>query len=399
MADTPTPAAAPPAAKPAAPANPAASFDARIALAKSLGKPRTEGEAPAPAPVPDASQQEFAEPATETEAPAEAEAAPEQEEATEETETDAAPATDPERITTALAALEKSDIEGLVKALGGDPKKIPAPTKKAFGIMARKQAQLDRKSKEIEAARQKAISEVSAETQKLTQLQRHALQKHAPFEDGLKAWDNEDYLTLGKALEKAFKTDLATFTQKLASGKTGKTAEERALADAQKKNAELEARLAKLEGKPAPEKQADADEKKVAATKREVAVSKVGEALKTHPYLVGTDGKPDTEALEEVFAEYEKSWNGEKFTKTARQVADELQAKLLAKAEKRGLVKKTTAPPTPTNKPPVARTPRLPEPPPTDKKNLGTPESLDASRAHRIALVKRQMEMQKRGVR
>jgi len=374
------------------------SFDARIALAKNLGKPRTEGEAPAPAPTTDASQQEFAEPAAEAEAPAESEAAPEQEEATEETETEAAPATDPERITSALAALEKSDIEGLVRALGGDPKKIPAPTKKAFGIMARKQAQLDRKGKEVESARQKAIAEVTAETQKLTQLQRHAVTKYAPFEEGLKAWEAEDYLTLGKALEKQYKTDLATFTQKLASGKTGKTAEERALADAQKKNTELEARLAKLEGKPASEKQADADEKKVAAAKREVAVSKVGDALKTHPYIAA-DGKVDAEALEEVFAEYEKSWNGEKFTKTARQVADELQAKLLAKAEKRGLVKKAGTVPATKPKPPVARSPRLPEPPTVDKKNLGTPESLDASRAHRIALVKRQMEMQRRGVR
>jgi hypothetical protein len=144
--------------------------------------------------------------------------------------------------------------------------------------------------------------------------------------------------------------------------------------------AELRKELAELKAV-----KADEGKQQTQAQKRQTAITKVGESLKTHPFVT------DADAVNEVFAEYEKSWNGEKFTKTPKQVADELQAKVLARAKKLGLA--PAAKVTPATKP-AAKTPpkRLPEPPRGQK--TAQLDDLDA----RIALAQRNVSMQRRGL-
>lgn len=397
---TPAPAAA---TAPAGTVAPASTFDARLALAKSLGRPgdgkpppppvKTKGEnvdEPAPAPEPDPSETEEAAPEPET---AETEEATE----TDDGETGETPDTPEGKVTAASAALAKGDLDALVLALGIDPKTVPLPTKHAFVAIAKREAKAKARDAAHERDVKRAHTELATESNRLSALQRHIASEYGFAKQGRDAWDAEEFATVGKALEKWLKTDLATITQKLASGKAGKNPEEKSLAAERaalaKEKAEFEAAKKAEEGS------------KTTAQKREAAVSRVGKVIATHPYLVGTDGKTDPEALEEVFAAYEKTWDGAKFTKTAKQCADELQAKLEARAAKRGMVKAAPRPGTTTpavkGKPaakPAAR-PRLPEPARTTPgKDLGTPANLEASRALRIANAKRISEMQRRGL-
>lgn len=417
MADAPAPAtpAAAPAAKPkapAAPVAPASTFSDRIARAKAM----SPGAAPAPAtPAVTATEapvaERTAESVAETENASEAVDSPGREteneplestgdETDDASETDPGdetpvPGTDAEKLSTGLALMQKGDLDAAIRALGGDPKLIPLPTKRAFRAMARREAKAQARDQAFERAKSTAQNELAAESNRLSQLQRHASQKYGFVEHGTQAWENEEYHEVGKSLERWLKSDLATITQKLASGKAGKAPEEKALADERKKlaaeRAEFEATKAKEAGS------------KTLAQKREQAVTRVGEGLKAHPYIAGVDGKPDPDAIEEVFSAYEKTWNGEKFTKTAKQVADELQTQLEARAKKRGLVK-VGASPAPAvgkgGKPVVAARPRIAEPPRTaPRTNLGTAADLDASRAQRVANAKRITEQQRRGVR
>jgi uncharacterized protein (DUF2267 family) len=144
--------------------------------------------------------------------------------------------------------------------------------------------------------------------------------------------------------------------------------------------AELRKELADLKAQ-----KTDESKQQTQAQKRQTAVTKVGEALKTHPFVT------DEDAVNEVFAEYEKSWNGEKFTKTPKQVADELQAKVVARAKKLGLA---PAPVTKTVTKPVTKAPpkRLPEPPRGGK--TAQVDDLDA----RIAMAQRAVSVQRRGL-
>jgi hypothetical protein len=428
MADTTpaTPAAsgagktAAPAAK-AAPATSAASsvssIESRIALAKGLspGLPAPVKAAPkaktAPAPVADGETPAGEEPeATEgdDEGAPESEPGEGDEAAESETEGDDAetPEGAPERIAAALEAIEKGDIDAMVKALGGDPTKIPAPTRKAFRGLARRETKLKAERATFDRERKQAQAELSAESNRISQLQREAARKYAPAAEAQQAWEDEDALALGKALEKQFRTDLVSLTQRLASGKAGKSPAEKELAAERKK---LEDERAAFEAKKKNEEGA-----KTNAQKREAALGKVETALKAHPYLAGTDkdgnAAIDREALDEVFTAWEKTWDGSRFTKTARQVADDLQAKLEERAKRRGLVKvegkaaatgkapagKTAAAAkaTPGKKTPAGKQ-RQPAPPRSGGLKL---EDLNATRDMRIANAKRITEMTRRGL-
>ncbi len=291
----------------------------------------------------------------------------------------------------ATTALEKGDIDALVAALGVDGSKVNAPVRRAFRAHARRQQKLDRERTAFTAERSKATQELSAESNRISQMQRHMAAEYAPMVAGKKAWKQRDMLAVGKALEKHFETDLVTLTQELASGKSSKSEPEKAI-DAER--AKLDADKAAWE---AEKKKTEAS--KGNSAKRAAAVAKVGEALKAHVYIAGADGKVDAEALEEVFAEYDKSWNGERFTKTPQKIADELQAKLVARATKRGLAPVAAKPAVPAKKAAAPKAPRLPEPPrTTPRKDLGTPEDLEASRALRIANAKAVTERQRRGL-
>jgi len=394
---TPAPAPAAKAAPP--PVAPASTFNDRIAAAKSMGTPASTAAAVTakPAPVAETPTESVAEtePESPEPAPAEGEEAPDSTDEAEPADETPIPGTDAEKLTTGLALMQKGDLDAAVRALGGDPKLIPLPTKKAFRAMARRELKAQARDAAFDKAKAEAQGHLSTESNHLSQQQRALAARYAPADESRTAWENEDFLACGKALEKHFKTDLATITQKLASGKVGKTPEEKNLsaerAALAKERADFEAAKAKESSS------------KTVAQKREAAITRVGEGLKLHPYIAGTDGKPDPEALEEVFSAYEKTWDGEKFTKTAKACADELQQKLEARAAKRGLVKAgaTPAPVLGKNgKPAVAPRPRIAEPPRTaPRNNLGTAADLDATRASRLALAKRVTEQQRRGVR
>jgi hypothetical protein len=289
---------------------------------------------------------------------------------------DATPTSTPEERLNALGeALSKYDLAAIKKALPGV--KIPEKLEREFRALDRRQRKVSADAAKFTAAKEKAAQELSQESQRVSNQQRQLIQQFKPAVDGKKAWEDQDYVGVAKALEKQFGTDIATITQKLATGKTGMTpaekAENSAIAELRKELAELKA------------VKADEGKQQTQAQKRQTAITKVGESLKTHPFVT------DADAVNEVFAEYEKSWNGEKFTKTPKQVADELQAKVLARAKKLGLA--PAAKVTPATKP-AAKTPpkRLPEPPRGQK--TAQLDDLDA----RIALAQRNVSMQRRGL-
>lgn len=423
MADS-TAAAAPAAkAPPPPPVTPSGkapqAFDVRLALAKNLGTPRADGAAPPPAATTAEGGNIDADPeATEGEA-----------EATETAETEGAEAEGGETAETAeggaaeggdatpeaqleavTKAFESGDIEAMAKALQRQGVKVSGPTKRAFRAFHRriqKADERDRKADErdrtFEDARQKAVASIAHDSRQLSARQRELGETFGWAVQLAKAWEDEDMLAVGKALEKGCKgATLATITQRLATGKQGKTPEEKAIAEERRK---LE------EDKRAEQNKAQqAEEAKRTAAARDAAMGRVGEALKAHPYLQTTNEKGekilDAEALGEVFSAYEASWNGEKFTKTARQCADELQEKLTQRAKARGLVTAPPkSPPAPAGKPgtkkpagkPAVRT--IKDPPRTTTPPKGSAADLEATRANRLAQARRLTEMQRRGVR
>lgn len=392
-------------------------FDVRLALAKSIGTPGTPN-----APVTTAAggniDADPAEESTETADAAEggeaaegnAEAGAEGEaEGDEAEETPAGEARTPEdQLAAVTKAFESGDIEAMAKALEKPGVKIAGPVKRAFRAFQRRVQKLDSREQALndrdrsfEDARGKAQQQIAADSRRVSEAERELTRRYGTAYAMEQAWENQDMLALGKTLEKACKgATLAAITQALASGKQGKTADEQRLSERERALQEREAA--------AQRKGQEAEESKRLQASREAAVGRIGEALKSHPYLQGTDkdGKAalDQEALTEVFNAYEASWNGEKFTKTARQCADELQEKLVARAKARGL-----APvPPPANgsngkKPPAPPPRRTPPPrskePPRSNASKGGPLDLEATRANRIALAKRTTEMQRRGVR
>ncbi len=416
MAD-PAPAAAP-AAKPAAPpptpsgkAQP--SFDVRMALAKNLGAPR--GDAPLPPNATTAAGGNIdADPAND----------PVDDAATDPEPTEPlADGTDPDadgdagepgealsaeaQLEAVTKAFESGDVDAMAKALEKPGVKIAGPVRRAFRAFQRREqkaAERDRKADErdrnFDEAKTRAQQSIAEDSRRVSHQERGLIAKYGWAHEFTEAWEAEDMLRVSKALEKGAKgASLATITQKLASGKTGKTPEEKELAD----------RLRKLEETTAAErtKEQQAAEKKRQAESREAAVERVGAALKSHPYLETTNDKgekvTDPEALTEVFAAYEASWNGEKFTKTARQCADALQEKLVARAKARGLAPAPAAakpgktPPAPVARRPAPRATR--EPPRSTATARGTPADLEQTRANRLAQARRLTEMQRRGVR
>jgi hypothetical protein len=280
-----------------------------------------------------------------------------------------------ERLTLLGEALAKYDLAAIKKAL--PEVKIPEKLEREFRALDRRQRKVTKQESDFTAAKTKASEELSQESQRVSNQQRQLIQQFKPAVDGKKAWEDQDYVGVAKALEKQFGTDIATITQKLATGKTGMTPAEKAENSA---IAELRKELADLKAQ-----KTDESKQQTQAQKRQTAVTKVGEALKTHPFVT------DEDAVNEVFAEYEKSWNGEKFTKTPKQVADELQAKVVARAKKLGLA---PAPVAKTVTKPVTKAPpkRLPEPP-----RGGKTAQADDFEA-RIALAQRAVSVQRRGL-
>jgi hypothetical protein len=374
-APTTTPAATPaPAAKPAE----VSTFDARIKLASEMTKrpalvateePKDENDAGTDVAEPDATGTDDA-----SEVEAGAEVLSDADAAT--TDADAAPEGTPEeRLTLLGEALAKYDLAAIKKALPGV--KIPEKLEREFRALDRRQRKVSSDLATFTAAREKASQELSQESQRVSNQQRQLIQQFKPAVDGKKAWEDQDYVGVAKALEKQFGTDIATITQKLATGKTGMTPAEKAENSA---IAELRKELADLKAA-----KADEGKQQTQAQKRQTAITKVGESLKTHPFVT------DADAVNEVFAEYEKSWNGEKFTKTPKQVADELQAKVVARATKMGLSKAPVVAPVVKK---AVKTPpnRLQEPP-----RGGKTVQLDDLEA-RIALAQRAVSVQRRGL-
>ncbi len=416
MAD-PAPATAP-AAKPAAPpptpsGKPTQSFDVRMALAKNLGPLR--GDAPLPPNAttaaggnidadPEADPEEAADGGQPVGDPGE-ETALDADAAVD----DAEPLTAEAQLEAVTAAFESGDVDAMAKALAKPGVKISGPVRRAFRAFQRREqkaVERDRKADErdrnFDEAKARAQQSISEDSRRVSHQERGLIAKYGWAHEFTEAWEAEDMLRVSKALEKGAKgASLATITQKLASGKTGKTPEEKELAE----------RLRKIEETTAADrtKTDQAAEKKRQAESREAAVERVGAALKSHPYLETTNDKGekvvDPEALTEVFAAYEASWNGEKFTKTARKCADELQEKLVARAKARGLApapatpgaKPGKTPPAPVTRRPAPRATR--EPPRSTANARGTPADLEQTRANRLAQARRLTEMQRRGVR
>jgi hypothetical protein len=369
-----------PAPVPAAVAKPAdtSNFDARLKLATEMSKrpalvateePKGESDASTDVAEPDAAGAD-----NEPEVEASAEVLPDADAAT--TDADATPEGTPEERLNALGeALSKYDLAAIKKALPGV--KIPEKLEREFRALDRRQRKVTADAAKFTAERTKAAQELSQESQRVSNQQRQLIQQFKPAVDGKKAWEDQDYVGVAKALEKQFGTDIATITQKLATGKTGMTPAEKAENSA---IAELRKELADLKAA-----KADEGKQQTQAQKRQTAITKVGESLKTHPFVT------DADAVNEVFAEYEKSWNGEKFTKTPKQVADELQAKVVARATKMGLSKAPVVAPVVKK---AVKTPpnRLQEPP-----RGGKTVQLDDLEA-RIALAQRAVSVQRRGL-
>lgn len=410
------PAAKTPAAPPPTPSGKAPQpFDVRMALAKNLGTPRGEA-APAPAATTAADGNIDADPDADAAVdpgdaadPPEPAADPDAPDADGDAAADGAePTTAEAQLEAVTKAFESGDIEAMAAALSKPGVKISGPVKRAFRAYqhrVRKADERERKANErdqsFEAARARAQQEIAEDSRRVSSQERGLIQKYGWAHSLAEAWEKQDALGVAKALEKGCKgASLATITQVLASGKTGLTPEEqRLLEDRKKLDAEREAEN---------RKKAEAEEKKASAIKREAALTRVGESLKDHPYLQTTNDKGDKvidqEALSEVFDLAEASWNGEKFTKTPRKVADELQEKLLTRAKARGLTvaapaASTKGKPAPTaTRRPAAR-PGLREPPRTPSTTRGTPQDLEQTRANRLAQARRLTEMQRRGVR
>lgn len=428
MADAPAAAAAAsPPATPAPTPTPSgkapAPFDARLQLAKSLHPARvTMPEASTPGGATDGAAEgdgdgatEEAEPPTEGsagdgagggEASAEGDGAAEEE---GDGAGDAPARSEKERLDAVIKAFAAGDIEAMAKALEQPGVKISGPVRRQFRAFQRRVQKLDAREQELkdkdrtfEDAKAKAQQAIADDSRRLSQAERELTRKFGTAYQLETAWEQEDMVAVGKALERACKgASLAEITQKLATGKTGKTPEERALAERERKLQEAQTAEQR--------KAQQAEEAKKTAQQREAAIGRIGEGLKTHPYLQMKDPKSgemvlDTEALNEVFSAYEASWNGEKFTKTARKCADELQEKLVARATARGLAPVTAPPPPagkagkpqPGKKPPQQRT-GVKEPPRTQP-SAAARLDLDSTRANRVALAKRQVEMQRRGV-
>lgn len=433
-AEAAAPAAAtpPPAVKPAPITTPSGkapqAFDVRLALAKTLGTPHpAASSADDGAAAADADADPSADPSADGEGAASADGDADPGDGSDDAagagdgdgdaSTDAPAGTTDERLEAAAKAFEAGDLEALGKALQRAGVKVTGPVKRAFRAHARrlrqaeaKESKLAERERNFEESRARAQQQIAADSRRVSEAERVLTEKYGGAYSIQRAFDEGDALALGKALEKACKgASLASITQLLASGKTGKSPEEKRADDSRRR--EEEARAAE------ERKTREAAEKKNQATAREAALGRVGEALKAHPYLQTTNDAGekviDTEALNEVFTAYEASWNGEKFTKTARQCADELQAKLVARAKARGLAPAPSPAPAAApgktapgkaaskngGKKPTPPRPGLKEPPRTLQLPRGSAQDLEATRAARVAQARRITEMQRRGVR
>lgn len=311
-----------------------------------------------------------------------------------------------EQLDAVTKAFESGDIDAMAAALKKQGVKISGPTRRAFRAFARRTQQLDTREQELkerdrdfEEKRARAQQVIADDTRRLSASERELTRRYGTAYELETAWQNEDMLALGKTLERACKgASLAEITQKLATGKAGKTPDEKRMAERERA---LEERQAAEQ-----RKTAEAEAAKTRAQQREAAIGRVGEGLKAHPYLQMKNDKGETvldqEALKEVFSAYEASWNGEKFTKTARKCADELHEKLVARAKARGLAPAPAAPPAgkkpPANgKKPVQQRTGVKEPPRSSSR-AAVNTDLESTRANRVAAAKRMVEMQRRGV-
>lgn len=379
------------------------------AIAPTKAAPAAK-ETPKEAPAAKAADADDGDEPASTEAPASTETPADATDDAATTET--ALGTAEERLDAAEKAFEKGDLKALAKAFGKDTK-LPEPTLKAFRSISRREAKLkadtekhSKKTADDKVAIDKAKGEIASESARVSNLLRQIDQKHSWVIKTEKAWDAEDWVGVAKGIEKLCKgASLATITQKLAAAGSG-TGTTRSTAD--RELSDREAELKRREDAHAAERareQAERDKAASAKTtteRRTESKTKFGQALAKHPFLANPDepGKVDPDALEEAFKAYEASWDGKKFTKTAKGAADELHARELRRIKRLGLVPAAAAPaPAPKAKEtpvPPTKTRRLPEPPPT---KTGKPPSPADTLDSRIALARRITEQATRGLR
>lgn len=230
---------------------------------------------------------------------------------------------DPARSLELLAA---GDIAGAIKALGGDPS-LADTSDIRFAALRSKET----KAKQAEAARLKAHERAVGELTKMSQAaqtQLNEFHRENNFVNGVrKACAEKNWVGVAKGLEAFTKMTIAELTQKLASGKSGLTPEDKRLEEDRAKLARERQEFEASKAKPNVEAQ------------RATALQRVGEQLKEHPFLKVTKGfeARAKSRLEKTFAAWEKTWDGAKFTKTPAQCAADLQQELLDDMKANGI--------------------------------------------------------------
>lgn len=226
----------------------------------------------------------------------------------------------------ALELLTTGDLAGAIKALGGDPKLADTSDRK-FAALREKENKIKRAEQAREQAHKRAVDELTKMSQ-AAQTQLNEFHRNNNFlNNGRKAVAEKNWTEVAKALEAFTGLPLSTLTQKLASGKTGPTPEEKRLEEDRAKFAREKAEFEAAKNKPNVEQQ------------RATALQKVSEQLKDHPYLKvqkGFEARAKSR-LEKTFSAWEKSWDGSKFTKTPAQCAAELHQDMLDEMKANGV--------------------------------------------------------------
>jgi hypothetical protein len=226
----------------------------------------------------------------------------------------------------ALGLLTAGDLAGAIKELGGDPA-LADTSDIRFAALRSKET----KAKQAEAARLKAHERAVGELTKMSQAaqtQLNEFHRENNFVNGVrKACAEKNWVGVAKGLEAFTKMTIAELTQKLASGKSGLTPEDKRLEEDRAKLARERQEFEASKAKPNVEAQ------------RATALQRVSEQLKEHPFLKVTKGfeARAKSRLEKTFAAWEKTWDGAKFTKTPAQCAAELQQELLDDMKANGI--------------------------------------------------------------
>lgn len=370
----------------------AGTLEERIALARGMSEaptaePEPEAEATEDSDAEGSEEESTEEKPDESEGESSEGAEGEPEESTEEEEDeDSADGSDEplaaldEDSRGALVSLLKKGVADLAEALGEDPKEY-RDVDKRFAAIGRREGNAAKKDAALKEAQNKLV----ADSAKLAQKQRTFYADQRFLGDAKKAWDDGDTVAPAKAVERLFGTDIATFTQRLAEGPRELTPTEKRLREDNERLRRANAEKAATEAaKKAETEKPDRD----LAEREALGKARMVSALGTHPYVAS-----DEDAAEEVFAAWKESWDGERFTKTPKQIADELHEKAIKRAERLGLKKVKRG-----KKKARGRARAQPaEPPPTPKNGEKPASRLGIE--DRIAMARRMTDQAHRGVR